>query len=290
MFTMPRSIKLFGKTRQFLVAYQNVLNISLLLLFETYLLIITFFADFQYPYGIPGLPGAYNPFLLGPAWLDAAYMQYNWPDYFRSRTATIPQPTMHPPPILKGNQPQLPPSIPQATEIYLPHMSSPPAAFHPPGLLQTNGVLPQIPSELSKLPPFQIRPPQPLEQLSIRLSPVSNTQSISPQQSLSQERDTRINSTVDHSHSEHSEDEDEIDVVKSAFQPIKPANLLLQEIQHPDSTVQEEPVKKCELKAPSSRRLQAHHQNSRPHSLSPKSPSTKLHNGANAAKSVWRPY
>lgn len=115
-----------------------------------------------------------------------------------------------------------------------------------------------------------------MEQLSLRLSPVSNTQSVSPQ------RETRIHSTVDHSNSENSEDED-IDVVKSAFVPIKPASVLLQEMQHPDSTVQDKELvkSKCDLKAPSSRKSQP---------VSPKSPSTKLHTTSNNTKNVWRPY
>lgn len=36
------------------------------------------------------MPGAFNPFLLNPGWLDAAYMSYAWPDYFRSRNAGLP--------------------------------------------------------------------------------------------------------------------------------------------------------------------------------------------------------
>lgn len=94
----------------------------------------------------------------------------------------------------------------------------------------------------------------------------------------------KIHSTVDQSNSEDSDDED-IDVVKSAFQPIKPASAILQEIQHPDSTVQDkEPTPKCDLKAVSSRKTVLH--------SSPKSPSTRLHTSPqiNATKSVWRPY
>lgn len=30
-----------------------------------------------------GHPGAFNPFLLNPGWLDAAYLNYAWADYFR---------------------------------------------------------------------------------------------------------------------------------------------------------------------------------------------------------------
>lgn len=38
-----------------------------------------FFADYAY-----GHPGGFNPFMLSPGWLDAAYMSYAWPDYFRA--------------------------------------------------------------------------------------------------------------------------------------------------------------------------------------------------------------
>lgn len=55
-----------------------------------------FFLGYQYGYGIPGLPGAFNPFLINPGWLDAAYMSYAWPDYFRSRPANFSQqPNIH---------------------------------------------------------------------------------------------------------------------------------------------------------------------------------------------------
>lgn len=99
-----------------------------------------------------------------------------------------------------------------------------------------------------------------MDQLSLRLSPSST------------DKEQTIHST----NSENSDDED-IDVVKSAFVPIKPASVMLQEVQqHPDSTV-EEPVKvKCELKAPSSRKST--------------SPSATRLNNSNSNKAVWRPY
>lgn len=69
-------------------------------------------------------------------------------------------------------------------------------------------------------------------------------------------------------------------MVKSAFVPIKPASVVLQEVQHPDSTV-EEPVKvKCELKAPSSRKTSA----------SPTSTKIGSGGGNGNSKTVWRPY
>lgn len=102
-----------------------------------------------------------------------------------------------------------------------------------------------------------------MNQLNFRVSPVST------------DKEQTIHST----NSENSDDED-IDVVKSAFVPIKPASVVLQqEVQHPDSTVDEPTVKpKCELKAPSSRKAST-------------SPSTKITSGGNGGnKTVWRPY
>lgn len=51
-----------------------------------------------------GLGGGFNPFLLNPGWLDAAYMSYAWPDYFRNQRtsgAMAPQSTL--PSVIKGN-------------------------------------------------------------------------------------------------------------------------------------------------------------------------------------------
>lgn len=40
--------------------------------------ILFFITDYAY-----GHPGGFNPFMLNPGWLDAAYMNYAWTDYFR---------------------------------------------------------------------------------------------------------------------------------------------------------------------------------------------------------------
>lgn len=63
-----------------------------------------FVTGYQYGYGIPGFPAGFNPFLLNPGWLDAAYMSYAFPDYLRHRPNTIPQtnPNVHPS-MMKGN-------------------------------------------------------------------------------------------------------------------------------------------------------------------------------------------
>lgn len=245
------------------------------------------FTDYQYGYGLPGMPGAFNPFLLNPGWLDAAYLStYSWSEYFRTRNIALPQQTnVHPPPLVKTTSPQLPThNLHTTPDFYVHQNGTTSTTFHPPHFLPSNTLLPQFPSTTTPTTTsdnfHNIRPVPPMEQLSLRLSPVSNTQSLSPQQNLT--HDSRINSTVDQSNSENEEEEeDEIDVVKSAFHPIKAASLLLQEIQHPDSTVKEEPIKKCELKAPSSKKITT--------ISSQKSPGTKIHT-TSTTKNVWRPY
>lgn len=161
---------------------------------------------------------------------------------------------------------------------------------HPPAAFPTPNFLPTVPppgvgADLSKMSPMEemhhIIPATigPLDQLSLRMSP----QRQSP---LQQPQERRIHSTVDQSSTDQSDDED-IDVVKSAFVPIKPASIMLQETQDPDSTVQDkEPLVKVksELKAPSSKNLKniSDHSPNRTKILSPPS--------INASKSVWRPY
>ncbi|KAJ8984349.1 hypothetical protein NQ317_012570 [Molorchus minor] len=109
--------------------------------------------------------------------------------------------------------------------------------------------------------------------------------SSSPQNPLAQE--TRIHSTVDQSSASEQSDDEDIDVVKSAFVPIKPASVLLQEVQHPDSTVQDkDTVKtKSDLKAPSLRTIK-----NQP--VSPSLSNTKITHSSpiSTSKSVWRPY
>ncbi|KAH8293308.1 hypothetical protein KR018_006496 [Drosophila ironensis] len=46
-------------------------------------------------YGYPH-PGAFNPFMLNPAWLDAAYMTYGYADYFRHQAAAQAAQVHHP--------------------------------------------------------------------------------------------------------------------------------------------------------------------------------------------------
>lgn len=72
-----------------------------------------FFADYQFGYG---LPGGFNPFLLNPGWLDAAYM-YAWPDYFRTRQPGFVQQSGVHPGLVKGKNYQ---------RFKLNHMQKPP--------------------------------------------------------------------------------------------------------------------------------------------------------------------
>lgn len=265
-------------------------------------------SGYQYGYGLSGLPGGFNPFLLNPGWLDAAYMSYAFPDYLRHRTNPIsPQPNIHPS-LIKGKflmgilcgsilspissllGPQLAPNVQPPHDFYIQPPTASAAPFHHSSNFLPN-TMPPFPQDLGKVSTYDVnlRPlmPNPMEQLSLRLSPVSNSQSMSPQLSASAQ-ETRIHSTVDQSSASEQSDEEDIDVVKSAFVPIKPASVLLQEIQHPDSTVQDkEPVaSKCELKAPSSRSTK------NLSVTSPRSPNTKIHSPPtiSTTKTVWRPY
>lgn len=51
-------------------------------LFLNNILIGTVFFSPDYAYGHPG---GFSPFILNPGWLDAAYMSYALPDYFRQQ-------------------------------------------------------------------------------------------------------------------------------------------------------------------------------------------------------------
>lgn len=81
-------------------------------------------------------------------------------------------------------------------------------------------------------------------------------------------------------------DDEQIDVVKSAFVPI-----LHRSPNEADSTVKCEPMQiveraKCDLKAPSSRKLG--HENASPYP--PRSPETKIKSPMSAQKEIWRAF
>lgn len=256
-----------------------------------------------------GHPGAFNPFLLNPGWLDAAYLNYAWADYFRApqlrdqglvKGGSAPITTS--PVALPGSE--LFPFSPAIATLPPGGLIPPPGAFLPP-----NGLLPfpPHPAELAlkTLPPELslkngVNPYDALRHLqsnissmdtsSARLSPISSRQSGSPRSitnaSPRSKTDSKseVNSTHDATISDDS-DEEQIEVVKSAFHPTRPANVELQEmkqVQAADSTVTDRPRMRNELKAPSQRTTRA---------LSTSPTSTKITNSSiSTHKSVWRPY
>lgn len=140
-----------------------------------------------------------------------------------------------------------------------------------------------------------------------RLSPASSRNSASPPSNNPLTPNHKINSSIElnstndhsshHSSSDDSDDE-QIDVVKSAFVPILRPTLTatITTTNTPDSTVKEQspsreiPMKiKCELKAPSSKKLHLHERTLQDF---PRSPDTKLKSPTimQQQKTVWRPY
>lgn len=126
--------------------------------------------------------------------------------------------------------------------------------------------------------PFSLR--------NVTISPSSSRHSSSPTRATtSPSNSQKINSTtLDLSNSEQSDSDEDIDVVKSAFQPIG------QPIQ-PDSTVEDakESPTKCELKAVSSMKAKLSSLYSKQETISNTklpSPTAKI----TAEKRVWRPY
>lgn len=125
---------------------------------------------------------------------------------------------------------------------------------------------------------------------SSHLSPASSRPSSSspPSSALSIKLSTSIE--IQSNHESEDSDDEQIDVVKSAFVPIlRPSPTHNQSIVGiPDSTVQEPIVgerQRCELKAPSSRKPV--HEIA---PIGPRSPETKIKSPISAQKTVWRPY
>ncbi|XP_073961411.1 segmentation protein runt [Choristoneura fumiferana] len=257
-----------------------------------------------------GHPGAFSPFLLNPGWLDAAYLNYAWADYFRppqlrDQAALVKGAALPPPMSLPGSDlfpfPPAMANLPPGAAGLIP----PPGAFLP-----ANGLLPFGPHpgdlSLKTLPPELtlkngISPYDALRHLqsnvssldtsSARLSPTSSRQSGSPRSMINASPDrskadskSEVNSTHDATISDES-DEEPIEVVKSAFHPTRPANVELQEmkqVQAADSTVVDRPRVRNELKAPAPRSTRH---------LTTSPTSTKITNGTiQTHKSVWRPY
>lgn len=198
--------------------------------------------------------------------------------------------------------------IPPPTSVYLPPFPFS-AATHP-DLLHKSPFMPYGALRAAGLPPHPIGATPLGEQSNgSRLSPASSRNSTSSPPSNSQSTPNhKINSSIElnstndhsshHSSSEDSEDE-QIDVVKSAFVPILRPTITatITTTTTPDSTVKEHsplreiPIKiKCELKAPSSKKLILHERaHEGPHSpIDTKI--TKSPTITQQQKTVWRPY
>lgn len=271
-----------------------------------------------------GHPGGFNPFMLNPGWLDAAYMNYAWTDYFRHQhqphnpalakeQPTLPTngggtndsffPSLPSPPNSVASSTALTPSTPaqQAaliqppTSVYLPPF---PFAAHP-DLLHKSPFLPYGALRPSHSITSSQLPEQQQQQLNnTRLSPALSRNSSSPPAKNTSMPNHKINSSielVDHSSHSSSEDSDDeqIEVVKSAFVPILRPSLpaTVTTTTTPDSTVKEQspsreipPKIKCELKAPSSMKLQLHEGSQSPDTKIKSPTITQQH------KTVWRPY
>lgn len=124
-------------------------------------------------YGYPH-PAAFNPFMLNPAWLDAAYMTYGYADYFRHQAVAAA--AVHHPVGLSKTSPTLtpttncgprplPPSVPSnsVTGEY-PHSSQitppPPSlgTLSGPPLTPSSSILPSPPNTVYNMPQFPFNP------------------------------------------------------------------------------------------------------------------------------------
>lgn len=192
--------------------------------------------------------------------------------------------------------------IPPPSSVYLPPFpfSAHPELLHKSPFLPYGSLRPSHPITPSQLPEQQ-------QMNSARLSPASSRNSSSPPANNQSTPNHKINSSIElnstHEHSSHSSSEDsddeQIDVVKSAFVPILRPSLsaTITTTTTPDSTVKEQspsreiPQKiKCELKAPSSKKLLLHERASQDGSQSPDTKITKSPSITQQHKTVWRPY
>ncbi|XP_058444706.1 segmentation protein Runt-like [Malaya genurostris] len=87
-----------------------------------------------------GHPGAFNPFMLNAGWLDAAYMNYAWSDYFRQQQQQLqaqqqqqpqPQPQGQTNPIGPVGVAKGSPTLPKPNGTTGPMLPTPPAEFLP---------------------------------------------------------------------------------------------------------------------------------------------------------------
>lgn len=192
--------------------------------------------------------------------------------------------------------------ISSPSSVYLPPFpfSAHPELLHKSPFLPYGSLRPSHPITPTQMPEQQ-------QMNSARLSPASSRNSSSSPANNQSTPNHKINSSIElnstHEHSSHSSSEDsddeQIDVVKSAFVPILRPSLsaTITTTTTPDSTVKEQspsreiPQKiKCELKAPSSKKLSLHDRPSQDGSQSPDTKITKSPTITQQHKTVWRPY
>lgn len=327
---------------------------------------ICFFYLFSFilGYGYPH-PGAFNPFMLNPAWLDAAYMTYGYADYFRHQAAAA---VVHHPALAKtsplpAGQTVVPPNASTGSPVDYHHPSqiTPPPAGAP--NVAAASIIPSPPGSTYGMPQFPFNPvaaaaaaaaaqahpdlllphqkgshphafhPYNLAALRARPPPLNNTTlhahpaqmdispaHISPASSrpsssspVSNSVPNKFNTSVDtnslheQSASDNDSDDEQIDVVKSAFVPIlrpqiNSLNGSTEDLDKSIDSTHSSPLHqqnltaktRCELKAPSSLKPYYHEPSSQLRQSPPETTltnaATKLKSPTNTQKTVWRPY
>ncbi|XP_013117326.2 segmentation protein Runt isoform X1 [Stomoxys calcitrans] len=313
-------------------------------------------------YGYPH-PGAFNPFMLNPAWLDAAYMTYGYADYFRHQAAAA---AVHHPalaktsPSLPNGQTVVPPPTAAAgspNEYRLPSQITPPPAGV--NAVNATSMIPSPPGSTYSMPQFPFNPvaaaaaaaaasahpdlmhahqkpahahafhpynfaglrqrPGHLHNTSLgshssgehispaHISPASSRPSSSSptHQALSQKLNISVesNSVHEQSASDVDSDDEQIDVVKSAFVPIlRPQvpslNGSTDDLDKSIDSTRSSPLQnaqrqRCDLKAPSAMKPLFHETSQHSRQSSPETTlpaATKLKNANSQQKTVWRPY
>ncbi|XP_065365212.1 segmentation protein Runt isoform X2 [Calliphora vicina] len=315
-------------------------------------------------YGYPH-PGAFNPFMLNPAWLDAAYMTYGYADYFRHQAtaAAVHHPALAKTSPLPNGQTVVPPTSAAASpnDYHHPSQITPPPAGAP--AVSAASMIPSPPGSNYSMPQFPFNPvaaaaaaaaaqahpdllhphqkaahphafhPYNLAGLRARpnhmhntsLGSHSSTEHISPAHispassrpsssspthaALNNKFNTSVETSSLHeqSASDADSDDEQIDVVKSAFVPIlRPQipslNGSLEDLDKSIDSTRSSPIhnmalparNRCDLKAPSSLKpyfhetTSQHSRHSSPETTLPAA--TKLKSATNSQKTVWRPY
>ncbi|KAL0275110.1 UNVERIFIED_CONTAM: hypothetical protein PYX00_003072 [Menopon gallinae] len=169
----------------------------------------------NFGYGLTGGYPGFGPFaMVPPQWLDAAYMSYAWPEYFRRPTSTdlckLPIPPCSS--ITKGPGLGFPADLHLGAGMAFPPPPPPPNAS-PTAYLAPHGLLGYSPS-MEKLLLPQL--PKATEALLANGGPAApaaaDRRSASPRPRTS---------AADVTSSENSDSDESIDVVKSAFQQVK---------------------------------------------------------------------